>query len=177
MEYVPAQPAVRRSQRCTNASRSTKRKETRRHDACTRVPATHGRKSRTKKNSWTACPLLAARQTPTGTAGEYFSVPTMTRHGMRPPRGPITRTHLRAFCRSLHLNFPYGAAAWSNALAPYSGCRRLGEVTIRSPPSSPSCETHAGTRASRRRLRLDAAYSAFISSGRRPFSPLGESAF
>jgi hypothetical protein len=50
----------------------------------------------------------------------------------RPPRGPITRTHLRAYRRSLDLDSPHGAAAWSNALTPYHGCRRLGEVTIRS---------------------------------------------
>jgi hypothetical protein len=50
----------------------------------------------------------------------------------RPPRGPITRAHLRAYRRSLDLDSPYGAAAWSNALTPYHGCRRLGEVTIRS---------------------------------------------
>jgi hypothetical protein len=50
----------------------------------------------------------------------------------RAPRGPITRAHLRAYRCSLDLDSPFSAAAWSNALTPYHGCRRLGEVTIRS---------------------------------------------
>ncbi|KAJ7131354.1 chaperonin 10-like protein [Mycena epipterygia] len=50
----------------------------------------------------------------------------------RPPRGPITPPHLRAFRASLDINSPFGAASWSAALAAYWGCRRLGELLIRS---------------------------------------------
>ncbi|KAF7344088.1 hypothetical protein MVEN_01698500 [Mycena venus] len=50
----------------------------------------------------------------------------------RPPRGPITREHLRALRASLDLNTPFGAAVWAAALATFWGCRRLGEMLIRS---------------------------------------------
>ncbi|KAJ7274807.1 hypothetical protein C8J57DRAFT_1592157 [Mycena rebaudengoi] len=50
----------------------------------------------------------------------------------RPPRGPITPAHLRALRTSLDLDSPFGAAAWSAALSAFWGCRRLGELLIRS---------------------------------------------
>ncbi|KAJ7263686.1 hypothetical protein B0H12DRAFT_1201254 [Mycena haematopus] len=50
----------------------------------------------------------------------------------RPPRGPITLAHLRALRASLDLGSPYGAAAWAAATAAFRGCRRLGELLIRS---------------------------------------------
>ncbi|KAJ7686497.1 hypothetical protein B0H17DRAFT_940379 [Mycena rosella] len=50
----------------------------------------------------------------------------------RPPRGPITREHLRAFRTSLDLGSEFGAAAWSVALSAFWGCRHLGELLIRS---------------------------------------------
>jgi hypothetical protein len=50
----------------------------------------------------------------------------------RPPRGPITPAHLRAFRASLDLESPSGAASWSVATAALWGCRRLGELLIRS---------------------------------------------
>ncbi|KAJ7239269.1 hypothetical protein C8J57DRAFT_1452751 [Mycena rebaudengoi] len=50
----------------------------------------------------------------------------------RPPRGPITPAHLRSYRASLDLSSPLGAASWSAALTAFWGCRRLGEVLIRS---------------------------------------------
>ncbi|KAJ7279751.1 putative tyrosine recombinase [Mycena rebaudengoi] len=50
----------------------------------------------------------------------------------RPPRGPITPAHLCAFRASLDLESPSGAASWSAATAALWGCRRLGELLIRS---------------------------------------------
>ncbi|KAJ7442310.1 hypothetical protein FB451DRAFT_1057640, partial [Mycena latifolia] len=49
-----------------------------------------------------------------------------------PPHGPITRKHLRAFRTSLNLSSPLGAASWSAATTAFWGCRRLGELLIRS---------------------------------------------
>ncbi|KAJ7649915.1 hypothetical protein FB45DRAFT_730364, partial [Roridomyces roridus] len=51
----------------------------------------------------------------------------------RPPRGPITPAHLRALRASLDLQSPLGAASWAAALTAFWGCRRLGELLIRSP--------------------------------------------
>ncbi|KAJ7108685.1 hypothetical protein C8R44DRAFT_585175, partial [Mycena epipterygia] len=48
------------------------------------------------------------------------------------PCGPITPTHLRVLRASLDLNSPLGAAKWAAATACYRGCRRLGELLIRS---------------------------------------------
>ncbi|KAJ7455407.1 hypothetical protein FB451DRAFT_1277716 [Mycena latifolia] len=68
----------------------------------------------------------------------------------RPPRGPITRAHLRAFRASLDISSPFGAAAWSVALAGFWGCRRLGELLIRSAAKfSPLRDTCRSTRVSR----------------------------
>jgi hypothetical protein len=50
----------------------------------------------------------------------------------RPPRGPITDAHMRALRASLDLDSPLGASAWSAACSGYRGCRRLGELLIRS---------------------------------------------
>ncbi|KAJ6486200.1 hypothetical protein C8R47DRAFT_533080 [Mycena vitilis] len=50
----------------------------------------------------------------------------------RPPRGPVTKTHMRAFRASLDLATGFGAAAWANATSCFWGCRRLGELVIKS---------------------------------------------
>ncbi|KAJ6469722.1 hypothetical protein C8R47DRAFT_765622 [Mycena vitilis] len=50
----------------------------------------------------------------------------------RPPRGPITREHMRAYRATLDLSTPHGAARWSTATSCFWGCRRLGELVIRS---------------------------------------------
>jgi hypothetical protein len=49
-----------------------------------------------------------------------------------PPRGPITFDHLRALRASLDLSWPRDAAIWGTALAAFWGCRRLGELLIKS---------------------------------------------
>jgi hypothetical protein len=49
-----------------------------------------------------------------------------------PPRGPIMREHMRAYRASLDLDSPRGASSWSSALTAFWGCRRLGELLIRS---------------------------------------------
>ncbi|KAJ6535459.1 hypothetical protein B0H19DRAFT_1322346 [Mycena capillaripes] len=49
----------------------------------------------------------------------------------RPPRGPITREHMRAYRVSLNLDSPHGAASWSAATTAFWGCRRLGELLLR----------------------------------------------
>lgn len=68
----------------------------------------------------------------------------------RPPRGPITPAHLRAFRASLVLSSPFGAAAWSAALSAFWGCRRLGELLIRSAAKfSALRDTCRSTRVSR----------------------------
>jgi hypothetical protein len=50
----------------------------------------------------------------------------------RPPRGPVTPPHLRAYRATLDLDSPRGAASWSAALTTFWGCRRLGELLLRS---------------------------------------------
>ncbi|KAJ7049397.1 hypothetical protein C8F01DRAFT_1265473 [Mycena amicta] len=50
----------------------------------------------------------------------------------RPPRAPISLSHLRALRVALDLTSPLGAAVWAAALAAFWGCRRLGELLIRS---------------------------------------------
>ncbi|KAF7345904.1 hypothetical protein MVEN_01612500 [Mycena venus] len=50
----------------------------------------------------------------------------------RPPRGPITLDHLRALRACLDLSRPRDAAIWAAALAAFWGCRRLGELLIKS---------------------------------------------
>ncbi|KAF7315438.1 hypothetical protein MIND_00058700 [Mycena indigotica] len=48
----------------------------------------------------------------------------------RPPRGPVSITHMRAIRDSLDLASPRGAAFWALACAAFWGCRRLGELTL-----------------------------------------------
>jgi hypothetical protein len=48
----------------------------------------------------------------------------------RPPRGPITKQHMRALRRSLDLSTGRGASTWSTATSCFSGCRRLGELLV-----------------------------------------------
>ncbi|KAJ7750503.1 hypothetical protein B0H14DRAFT_3603196 [Mycena olivaceomarginata] len=48
----------------------------------------------------------------------------------RPPRGPITKQHMRALRRSLDLWTGRGAAIWSAATPCFSACRRLGELLV-----------------------------------------------
>ncbi|KAJ7884857.1 hypothetical protein B0H14DRAFT_3740957 [Mycena olivaceomarginata] len=48
----------------------------------------------------------------------------------RPPRGPITKQHIRALRCSLDLKTGRGAAIWSTATSCFSGCRRLGELLV-----------------------------------------------
>ncbi|KAJ7245574.1 hypothetical protein C8J57DRAFT_1190911 [Mycena rebaudengoi] len=68
----------------------------------------------------------------------------------RPPRGPITPAHLRALRAFLDLSSPFGAASWSAALTAFWGCRRLGEVLIRSAAKfSTTRDTCRDTRVSR----------------------------
>ncbi|KAJ7108079.1 hypothetical protein C8R43DRAFT_1091893 [Mycena crocata] len=50
----------------------------------------------------------------------------------RLPRGPITFEHLRALRACLDLTQPRDAAIWAAALAAFWGCRRLGELLIKS---------------------------------------------
>ncbi|KAJ6534290.1 hypothetical protein B0H19DRAFT_1323909 [Mycena capillaripes] len=50
----------------------------------------------------------------------------------RPPRGPITKRHLHAIRAVLDLSSGFGAAAWSNATACFWGCRRMGELVVKS---------------------------------------------
>ncbi|KAJ7717835.1 hypothetical protein DFH07DRAFT_973470 [Mycena maculata] len=50
----------------------------------------------------------------------------------RPPHGPVTKAHIHAIRASLDLNSGFGAAAWSSAIACFWGCRRLGELVIKS---------------------------------------------
>jgi hypothetical protein len=50
----------------------------------------------------------------------------------RPARGPVTPAHLRAFLGALDPDTPYGAAMGALALAAFGGCRRLGELVLRS---------------------------------------------
>jgi hypothetical protein len=47
------------------------------------------------------------------------------------PRGPITLEHLRALRRVLDLSLPLHAAIWATATAAFWGCRRLGELLIK----------------------------------------------
>lgn len=49
-----------------------------------------------------------------------------------PPRGPITLAHLGALQACLDLTRPRDAAIWAAALAAFWGCRRLGELLIKS---------------------------------------------
>ncbi|KAJ7147069.1 hypothetical protein C8R43DRAFT_890306, partial [Mycena crocata] len=78
-------------------------------------------------------------------AGDKAGVPFK-----RPPRGPITPAHLRAWRASLDLNSPVGAASWSAALSGFWGCHRLGELLIRSAAKfSPERDTCRSTRVSR----------------------------
>ncbi|GLB45561.1 hypothetical protein LshimejAT787_2400190 [Lyophyllum shimeji] len=50
----------------------------------------------------------------------------------RPPRGPITKDHLRHLHSNLNFATPAHAAIWAAALAAFWGCRRLGELLLRS---------------------------------------------
>nr|GAT53462.1 predicted protein [Mycena chlorophos] len=50
----------------------------------------------------------------------------------RPARPPITLEHLRVLHRALDVSSPHGAAVWAVALTAFWGCRRLGELLIRS---------------------------------------------
>jgi hypothetical protein len=49
-----------------------------------------------------------------------------------PARGPVTPAHLRAFLAVLDPETPHGVAMASLALAAFGGCRRLGELVLRS---------------------------------------------
>ncbi|KAJ7078284.1 hypothetical protein B0H15DRAFT_789038, partial [Mycena belliarum] len=60
-------------------------------------------------------------------AGDRAGVPFK-----RPPRGPITKKHLRALRASLTLSTGFGAAAWANATSCFWGCRRMGELVLKS---------------------------------------------
>ncbi|KAF9460608.1 hypothetical protein BDZ94DRAFT_1283875 [Collybia nuda] len=53
----------------------------------------------------------------------------------RPPREPITRVHLHALQSALDISCPLDAAIWACALTVFWGCRRLGELTVKSPGS------------------------------------------
>ncbi|KAJ7281092.1 hypothetical protein C8J57DRAFT_1564581, partial [Mycena rebaudengoi] len=110
----------------------------------------------------------------------------------RPPRGPITPAHLRALRSSLDLSSPSGAAHWSAALSAFWGCRRLGEMLIRSVGKfSTLRDTCRNTRPSqsqkshqsRLSLKCDGRYlrtfgrceyALFTSAGPRPLAPLGD---
>jgi hypothetical protein len=64
----------------------------------------------------------------------------------RPARGPVTPAHLRALLAALDPETPYGAAMRSLALAAFGGCRRLGELVLRSaakfdPRRNTCCDT------------------------------------
>ncbi|GLB45927.1 hypothetical protein LshimejAT787_3900030 [Lyophyllum shimeji] len=50
----------------------------------------------------------------------------------RQPRGPITMNHLRHLLFNLNLATPAHAAIWAAALTAFWGCRRLGELLLRS---------------------------------------------
>ncbi|KAJ7286577.1 hypothetical protein C8J57DRAFT_1119187, partial [Mycena rebaudengoi] len=65
----------------------------------------------------------------------------------RVPRGPITFDHLRALRSSLDLSTPHGAATWAAALTAFWGCRRLGELLIKS--SAKFSREHDVTRSTR----------------------------
>ncbi|KAF7344127.1 hypothetical protein MVEN_01702700 [Mycena venus] len=60
-------------------------------------------------------------------AGDRAGVPFK-----RPPRGPITKTHLRALRAALDLASGFGAAVWADTLASFWGCRRKGETLLKS---------------------------------------------
>ncbi|KAJ7084922.1 hypothetical protein C8R44DRAFT_894032 [Mycena epipterygia] len=60
-------------------------------------------------------------------AGDRAGVPFK-----RAPRGPITKAHLRALRAYLDVTTGFGAAAWSAACTGYWGCRRMGELVIKS---------------------------------------------
>ncbi|KAJ7602676.1 hypothetical protein FB45DRAFT_1046703 [Roridomyces roridus] len=65
----------------------------------------------------------------------------------RPPRGPITPAHLRVLRAVLDISSPMGAAVWSVTLAAYGGCRRLGELLLKT--LSGFSTTHDTTRETR----------------------------
>ncbi|KAJ7270492.1 hypothetical protein C8J57DRAFT_1321918 [Mycena rebaudengoi] len=70
----------------------------------------------------------------------------------RPPRGPITLSHLRALRARLDLSSPSGAAYWAAALSTFWGCRRLGEMLPRSVAKFTTLrDTCRSTRVSRTR--------------------------
>ncbi|KAJ7241966.1 hypothetical protein C8J57DRAFT_1438703 [Mycena rebaudengoi] len=70
----------------------------------------------------------------------------------RPPRGPITFSHLRALRDRLDLSSPSGVAHWAAALSAFWGCRRLGEMLPRSVAKfSTLRDTCRSTRVSRTR--------------------------
>ncbi len=50
----------------------------------------------------------------------------------RPLRNPITPDHLHALRSKLNLNLPRDAAFWAIAVIAFWGCRRLGELTMKS---------------------------------------------
>ncbi|KAJ7257975.1 hypothetical protein B0H12DRAFT_1015075 [Mycena haematopus] len=68
----------------------------------------------------------------------------------RPPRGPVSYEHLRALRASLDVNSSSGAANWAAALSAFHGCRRLGEILVRSATKfSTMRDTCRSTRISR----------------------------
>jgi hypothetical protein len=70
-------------------------------------------------NNWTLPPLKKAADK----AGAPYR---------RPPRGPITKEHIRILRQHLDISTLRGAAIWAVALCAYWGCRRLGELLPRS---------------------------------------------
>jgi hypothetical protein len=60
-------------------------------------------------------------------AGDRAGVPLK-----RPPRGPTTKSHLRALRVALDLTSGFGAAIKSSATSGFWGCRRRGELVIKS---------------------------------------------
>ncbi|KAF7367845.1 hypothetical protein MSAN_00849000 [Mycena sanguinolenta] len=77
-------------------------------------------------------------------AGDCAGVPFK-----RPPRGPITKSHMRAVRSGLDLSSGFGAAVWACATALFWGCRRAGELTIKSAKKfDPQYDTCRETRTS-----------------------------
>ncbi|KAJ6492098.1 hypothetical protein C8R45DRAFT_1212931 [Mycena sanguinolenta] len=82
-------------------------------------------------------------------AGDRAGVPFK-----RPPRGAITKHHLRAVRAGLDLSTGFGAAVWSCTTALFWGCRRAGELTIKSVNKfDPQHDTCRETRTSSTKVR------------------------
>jgi hypothetical protein len=86
-------------------------------------------------------------------AGVVFSLP---------PRHPITIEHLRTLRENLDLGNSLHASIWFVAISSFSGCRRLGELIVKSPTkmdtsriATHSSHTHESTVNGRRILSLN----------------------